>query len=141
VRENETVVRNFLTSSTFELLLLQQLAKAYATIMQEEAALSKTIANIGLPGPIPESGMRDIEQALMGDYKDRYYVGKGGLFWMPEASAFEERLKNSKVDNLILDSTARRYRFLVPFIIKAELNPGLAFAEGLLTWIHFLSGT
>lgn len=110
--------------------------------MQEEAALSKTIANIRLPGPIPESGMRDIEHALLGDYKDRYNVeGEGdvALFLMPEASAFEERLKNSKVDNLILDSTARRYRFLVPFIIKAELSPGLAFAEGLLTWIHILS--
>lgn len=107
--------------------------------MKEEAALSRTIAEIRLPGPIPESGMRDMKEALIGDYKDRYYEKKGALFWMPEASAFEERLKNSNIDNLNMDSAARRYRFLVPFIIKAELSPGLAFAEGLLTWIHFLS--
>ncbi|KAG7368507.1 hypothetical protein IV203_031250 [Nitzschia inconspicua] len=117
----------------------KQLAKAYAAIMKEEAALTKTIAEIRLPGPIPESGMRDIEQTLMGDYKDNYYQEKGALFWMPEAGAFQERLKRSKVDNLNLDSTARRYRFLVPFIIKAELSPGLAFAESMLTWIHFLT--
>jgi hypothetical protein len=107
--------------------------------MKEEAALSRTIADIRLPGPIPEAGMRDIEEALMGDYKDRYYEEKGTLFRIPEASAFEARLKKSKADNLNMDSTARRYRFLVPFIIKAELSPGLAFAESMLTWTHFLS--
>jgi hypothetical protein len=141
IRDSRKSVPTALISA---LLFLQQLAKAYAAIMQEEAALSKTIGDIRLPGPIPESGMRDIEEALMGDYKDRYDIeskGKGILFWMPEASAFEDRLKNSQVDNLILESAARRYRFLVPFIIKSELSPGLAFAEGLLAWIHFLNRT
>jgi hypothetical protein len=107
--------------------------------MKEEAALTRTIADIRLPGPITESDVRDIEQALMGDYKDEYYQERGAMVWMPQATAFEDRLKNSKVDNLNIDSAARRYRFLVPFIIKAELNPGLAFGEGILTWIHFLS--
>jgi hypothetical protein len=117
----------------------QQLAKAYAAIMREEEAVSRTMADMQLQGPISESGVRDIEQALMGDYEGHYRNDKGSIFRMPEASYFEQRLQNSKVDNLNMDSTARKYRFLVPFIIKAELNPGLAFAEGILTWIHFLS--
>lgn len=107
--------------------------------MKEEAALTRTIADIRLPGPITQSDVRDIEQALMGDYKNEYYQERGAMIWMPEAAAFEDRLKNSKVDNLNIDSAARRYRFLVPFIIKAELNPGLAFGEGMLNWINFLS--
>lgn len=93
-----------------------------------------------LPGPIPAAGPRDIEQCLMGDYEGHYlHEENEKLFRMPEASYFEQRLENSKVDNLNMDSAARKYRFLVPFMIKAELCPGLAFAEGILSWIHFLS--
>ena len=117
----------------------QQLAKAYAAIMKEEEAFTRTMADMRLQGPMPESGVRDIEQALIGDYEGHYHDEKGSLFRMPEATYFEQRLENSKFDNMNMDSTARRYRFLVPFIIKAELNPGLAFAEGILTWVHLLS--
>ena len=120
-------------------MIPQQLAKAYAAIMREEEAFTRTMADMRLQGPKPESGVRDIEQALMGDYEGHYSDEKGSIFRMPEASYFEQRLQNSKVDNMHMDSTARRYRFLVPFIIKAELSPGLAFAEGLLTLIHLLS--
>ena len=107
--------------------------------MEEESALAKTIAEIRLPGIITEDEILDIEEALMGDYKEQYHQDDGNLLLMPESNFFEKRLKDLKIDNLNVDSTARRYRFLVPFIIKAELSPGLAFAEVMLSWIHFLS--
>jgi hypothetical protein len=107
--------------------------------MEEESALKKSLSEFRFPKPISENEIRDIEQALMGDYKDHYQRSKGNIIVLPEAKLFEERLENSKIDNLSIDSPARRYRFLVPFVIKSELSPGLAFGEGLLSWIHFLS--
>jgi len=89
--------------------------------------------------PLSDNGARDIEEAWMGDYKQNYHHRKGLIFTLPEFRDFEERLESSKFDNMSLESTARRYRFLVPFIIKAELSPGLAFAEAIFTWIQFLT--
>ena len=88
---------------------------------------------------ITKHGARDIEEAWMGDYKENYDHKNGSIFTLPEFRHFEERLEDSTFDNMNLESTARRYRFLVPFIIKAELSPGLAFAEVMLTWIQFLT--
>lgn len=101
----------------------------------------QTISEIRrLPGPITGREVADIENALLGDYKDKYHPQKGTIFLLPEARDFEKRLKAAKTfDSLNVDSTARTYRFLVPFIIKAEISPGFAFGEGMLTWIHFLS--
>lgn len=93
-----------------------------------------------MPGPISSREIRDIENAFMGDYRNVGQNSHRGIFSLPMARDFEIRLVSSKTyDSLNVDSTARRYRFLVPFIIKAEMNPGLAIAEALLTWIHFLS--
>ncbi len=113
--------------------------------MDDKSQFATTVSEISrMPGPISRREIRDIESALMGDYRNvrdgRESGGVSSIFSLPEARDFEIRLVSSKTyDNLNVDSTARRYRFLVPFIIKAEMSPGLAFAEVMLTWIHFLS--
>jgi hypothetical protein len=120
-------------------------ASCYAAFVDDKSPFAETIAELGrIPGPISSCEIRDIENAFMGDYRNvrrgSNSQSVGGIFSLPEARDFEIRLASSKThDNLNVDSTARRYRFLVPFIIKAEMSPGLAFTEGLVTWIHFLS--
>lgn len=89
--------------------------------------------------PFSRNEALDIEEALKGDYKGNYYNVKKDIILLPESQSFQERLDNSKLDNLNVESTALNYRFLVPFIIKAELNPGLAFSEALLSLIHILA--
>ena len=101
-----------------------------------------------------EETCRDIEVALRGDYdvhdiprrrRNRRGNQREGertsgcnMFLLPDHRQFEERLSSSNCDGLSLESNSRKYRFLSAFIIKAELCPGLAFGEVLLTWLHVL---
>ena len=89
--------------------------------------------------PFSKNEARDIEEAWKGDYKGNYHDGKKDIVPLPEFRSFQERLENSTFDDMNLESAVSKYRFFVPFIIKAELNPGLAFSEVILSLIHILS--
>lgn len=103
--------------------------------MEEESI----IPDFQLLNPFSKNEVRDIEEAWKGDYKGNYHDGKKDIVLLPEFRSFQERLENSTFDDMNVESAVSKYRFLVPFIIKAELNPGLAFSEVLLSLIHILS--
>ena len=118
-------------------MYIQQLGAAYNAIVEEESMMSDF--RILEPISISTKEARDIEEALKGDYKQNYHLEEDAIFLLPKFRNFEDRLDDSAFDNMNVESTALKYRFLVPFIIKAELSPGLAFGEVLLTWIHILT--
>ena len=88
--------------------------------------------------PFSQTEARDIEEALKGDYKN-YHERKEDIFVLPNSQCFKDRLENSTFDKMNIESPALKYRFLTPFILKAELNPGLAFSEVLLTLVHIIA--
>ena len=116
-------------------MYIQQLGAAYNAIVEEESIMS----DFRILEPLSTKEARDIEEALKGDYKQNFHLEEEAIFLLPKFRNFEDRLDDSAFDNMNVESTALKYRFLVPFIIKAELSPGLAFGEVLLTWIHILT--
>ena len=82
--------------------------------------------------PFSPNESRDIEAVLKGDYQN-YHKRRHDVLLLPDYRFFQERLENSPFDKLNIESPALNYRFLAPFLIKAELSPGLAFSEALLT--------
>ena len=88
--------------------------------------------------PFSENEARDIEEALKGDYK-KYHKRRKDVLLLPDYRSFEERLEKSSFDKISIESPALKYRFLVAFLMKAELSPGLAFGETFLTFIHIIT--
>ncbi len=85
-----------------------------------------------------ENETRDIEQAWKGDYK-HYSKRRKDVLFLPDYRSFRNRIENSSFDKMNIESPALKYRFFVPFLMKAELNPGLAFSEMLLTFVHIIT--
>ena len=85
--------------------------------------------------PYSDEEARDIEEALRGDYK-YYNERRQDIVYLPPADSFEQRLNNSAFDKMHLESNALKYQFFLPFLLKAELNPGLAFGEVFLTLVN-----
>jgi len=115
----------------------EQLGAACNAIVEEESM----ILDFQVLIPFSKNEARDIEEALNGDYKENYHDGGTDIFLLPEFRSFQERLENSTFDNMNIESAASKYRFLVPFVIKAELSPVLAFSEVLLSIIHIMTFT
>lgn len=113
----------------------EQLDAAYEAIVDEESIIPDCQAM----QEFSRNEVRAIGEALAGDYKENYHNGKNDILQLPEFRSFQERLENSTFDAISMEFAGSKYRFLVPFIIKAELNPGLAFGEALLSLIHLLA--
>lgn len=92
------------------------------------------IRELRLPRLCSDGEARDIEEALQGDYKS-YSKRKQDFLHLPDAAEFQERLNSSTFDTMNIESRALKYQFLLPFVLKAELNPGLALSELVLTII------
>ena len=97
------------------------------------------IPDLNVLNPFSKSEARDIAEALKGDYKEKYHERKSDIFLLPDFRSFQERLEKSKFDNINLESAVSKYRFLAPFLMKAELSPGLAFSEVFLSTIHIFT--
>ncbi len=90
------------------------------------------VRELRLPRLCSDREARDIEEALNGDYKS-YSKRKQDFVHLPNAAEFQERLNSSAFDKMNIESNALKYQFLLPFLLKAELNPRLAFSELFLT--------
>ena len=118
-----------------------------------------------VPTPLSPAEIHDLENAFAGDYyrhnhdhalavpknvknktdstgENNYDAEtRRSIIVLPYAKDFEQRAESIRsIDNLQIESRKRRYRFFVPFILKAEINPGLAFGECLVTFVHGLCG-
>ena len=96
------------------------------------------IQDLRVLNPCSQNEAQDIEQALKGDYK-HYSKRRKDVLLLPDYRSFRERIENSLFDKMNIESPALKYRFFVPFLMKAELSPGLAFSETLLTFIHIIT--
>jgi hypothetical protein len=77
----------------------------------------------------------------MGDQERRFYT-KGALISLPNPKTLLKKLRETRVrENLVAQLGERRFRFLLPLLVKAEINPLFAFGEIILTWIFVLSCT
>jgi len=114
----------------------KQLNGAYHAFMDNEELV---MPDFRVLKPFSTKEASDFREALRGDYDGNYHISEDDIFLLPEHRVFEERIEHSKFDNINLESDALKFRFFVPFIIKAELKPGLAFGEVLLTLVHILT--
>ena len=158
------------TSSLFLSLirLLKDLGATYAAMFEDESNFIQAVVEMKMvPPPLSPAEIQDLENAFAGDYyrqnhdhalaveknvKNKTAVDDTGeanydvetkisMIVLPYAKDFEQRAETiGSIDSLQIESRKRRYRFLVPFILKAELNPGLAFGECLVTFVHGLCG-
>jgi hypothetical protein len=137
-------------------------------MIDPESDALRAMTEMWIPPPITADEVRDLENAFSGDYQNRTFetfdhgsgenetdvhnekVGKinndnadrqRSIILLPLAKDFEQRADSmDNLDNLHIDSRKRRYRFLVPFMLKAEMHPGLAFGECMLTFVNALCG-
>eukprot|EP00537_Pseudo-nitzschia_pungens_P008703 CAMPEP_0172361892 /NCGR_PEP_ID=MMETSP1060-20121228/5653_1 /TAXON_ID=37318 /ORGANISM="Pseudo-nitzschia pungens, Strain cf. cingulata" /LENGTH=1046 /DNA_ID=CAMNT_0013084285 /DNA_START=68 /DNA_END=3208 /DNA_ORIENTATION=+ len=114
----------------------EQLSSAYHALVDNKEAI---IPGLQLLLPFSKKETSDIREALRGDYNENYHQVEDDIFLLPEHRIFEQRLERSTFDNMNLEYNSFKFRFLVPFIIKAELKPGLAFGEALLTLVHIMT--
>ena len=142
---------------------MKDLGATYAAMFEDDSNLLQAVVEMRmLSPPLSSTEMQDLENAFAGDYcrhdqeknaKNKtdvdvrtdevdYDVEKSrSMIVLPCAKDFELRAESvGSIDNLQIESRKRRYRFLVPFILKAEMNPGLAFGECLATFVHALCG-
>ena len=93
--------------------------------------------------PISDKDAQDISQALHGDYKTSHvhYTDEETLLGIPDAKQVSAKLYHTRVrDKLTMTVRRRQLRFLLPFLIKAEISPLWAVMEQILTWIVVLCG-
>lgn len=113
----------------------EQIDAVYHAFVDEESKLP----DFKVLRPFSTKQAADIVEAFRGDYKGKYHIAEEDIFLLPQYQFFEQRLDKSTFDDLNIETDSIKFRFFAPFIMKAELKPGLAFTEVLLTVIHVLT--
>lgn len=106
-------------------------------LMTEKSKELLSIASV----PLSPQEVNHWAEACMGSYEERTY-SRDALIGLPHANDLSGKLQTTNIREKLHYHTTRRrsLRFLLPLLIKSEINPLLAISEMLLTWIVVLCG-
>lgn len=92
-----------------------------------------------IPKPLSSFEVKDFQEALMGELEGHYYSSES-LLGLPSPLVLARRLKRLNFRKTFeFKYRNRSFWPFLPLLVKAEINPILTVAEGILTWIVILS--